>query len=256
MTTFVYSLPVVNGSEDTWGETLNTNWTNIGTFLGALDSAELAKLDGLTASTADLNKLDGLTASTADLNKLDGLTASQAELNKMDGCTATTTELNYTDGVTSNIQTQLNAKAASARTISAGGGLSGGGNLTANRTISHSDTSAQGSVNNSGNTVIQDISVDTYGHVTSIGSKALSIPAAYTQPTSTGSVGTYAFLQVHSSADNVARAAGSSLAGSSLRYTNSGSFYGSTPSGTWRLMGQILGSLAGASNTSVWLRIS
>ena len=72
MTTFVYSLPVVNGSEDTWGATLNTNWTNIGTFLGALDSAELAKLDGLTASTA---------------------------------------ELNHSVGVTSAIQTQLNAKA-------------------------------------------------------------------------------------------------------------------------------------------------
>ena len=67
--------------------------------------------------------------------------------------------------------------ASTSRTISAGGGLTGGGNLTANRTISHSDTSSQGSVNNSGNTVIQDISVDGYGHVTSIGSKALSIPA-------------------------------------------------------------------------------
>ena len=228
MTTFVYSLPVVNGSEDTWGETLNTNWTNIGTVLGSLDSAELAKLDGLTASTAELNILDGLTASTA--------------------------ELNHTDGATSNIQTQLNA--TSAISISAGGGLSGGGNLTASRTISHSDTSSQGSVSNSGNTVIQDISVDTYGHVTSIGSKALSIPAAYTQPTSTGSVGTYALLQVYINADNAARAAGSSLAGSSLRYTNAASLFGSTPSGTWRLMGQIQASTAGASNSSVWLRIS
>tara|TARA_B110000211_G_scaffold201027_1_gene232372 strand:- start:1798 stop:2184 length:387 start_codon:yes stop_codon:yes gene_type:complete len=72
MTTFVYSLPVVNGSEDTWGATLNTNWTNIGTFIGSLDSAELAKLDGLTASQA---------------------------------------ELNHSVGVTSAIQTQLNAKA-------------------------------------------------------------------------------------------------------------------------------------------------
>ena len=114
MTTFVYSLPVVNGSEDTWGETLNTNWTNIGTFLGALDSAELAKLDGLTSSTAELNILDGLTASTAELNILDGLTASTAELNILDGLTASTAELNHTDGVTSNIQTQLNAKALTA----------------------------------------------------------------------------------------------------------------------------------------------
>lgn len=41
-----------------------------------------------------------------------GITATSAEINKLDGLTATTTELNYVDGVTSNIQTQLNGKAA------------------------------------------------------------------------------------------------------------------------------------------------
>ena len=45
-----------------------------------------------------------------------GVTATAAELNKLDGVTATTTELNYIDGVTSNIQTQLNNKAASSHT--------------------------------------------------------------------------------------------------------------------------------------------
>ena len=42
-----------------------------------------------------------------------GITATASELNRLDGITATTKELNYTDGVTSNIQTQLNNKAAS-----------------------------------------------------------------------------------------------------------------------------------------------
>ena len=42
-----------------------------------------------------------------------GVTATAAELNVLDGITATTTELNYVDGVTSNIQNQLNGKAAS-----------------------------------------------------------------------------------------------------------------------------------------------
>jgi hypothetical protein len=85
-------------------------------------------VDGITASAAEINILDGFTGDTADLeyakslkdtgvtttefDKLDGLTASTSELNKMDGVTASTTELNRTDGVTSNIQTQLNAKAA------------------------------------------------------------------------------------------------------------------------------------------------
>ena len=58
-----------------------------------------------------------------------GITATAAELNKLDGCTATVTELNYVDGVTSNIQTQLNGKAASSHTHSylplSGGTLTG-----------------------------------------------------------------------------------------------------------------------------------
>lgn len=44
------------------------------------------------------------------------VTATAAELNVLDGITATTAELNYTDGVTSNIQTQLDGKAASSHT--------------------------------------------------------------------------------------------------------------------------------------------
>ena len=99
MTTFSYTLPTVNGSQDTWGTTINANWTNIGSFLGSLDSAELAKLDGLTATTAELNVLSGVTASTAELNVLSGVTASTANINS-------------TDGVTVNIQTQLDGKAA------------------------------------------------------------------------------------------------------------------------------------------------
>jgi hypothetical protein len=158
--------PTVGGSENTWGTTTNQ----------ALDDI-VDVLNGDTASTPDLTEGSWKVGGTA-------VSASAAELNKMDGVTATTAELNYTDGVSSNIQTQLNAKAPTSRTISAGGGLDGGGNLTANRTISHSNTSSQGSVNNSNNTVIQDISVDTYGHVTSIGSKSLSIPTGNTLNTS------------------------------------------------------------------------
>jgi len=48
-------------------------------------------------------------------------------------------------------------------TYSAGSGLSLSGT-----TFSHSDTSSQASVNNSGRTYIQDITLDTYGHVTGI----------------------------------------------------------------------------------------
>jgi len=95
--------------------------------LNALDGATL-DISAVTATAAEVNTLDGFTGDTDDLNyakdlratgvtttefdKLDGLTASTAELNILDGVTATTAELNYTDGVTSNIQTQLDGKAA------------------------------------------------------------------------------------------------------------------------------------------------
>lgn len=60
----------------------------------------------------------------------------------------------------------IEANAKNDQTITAGSGLSGGG--TGNVTLSHSDTSSQASSNNSGRTYIQDITLDTYGHVTGL----------------------------------------------------------------------------------------
>lgn len=55
------------------------------------------------------------------------------------------TELGYLDGVTSNVQTQITAvqtqKADKTTTITAGGGLTGGGDLSANRTLAIASTS-------------------------------------------------------------------------------------------------------------------
>lgn len=61
------------------------------------------------------------------------------------------------------------------RVITAGNGLSGGGNLLTDITISHADTSSQASVDNSGNTFIQDIALDGFGHVTGISSSTVSV---------------------------------------------------------------------------------
>ena len=105
MATFTYTKPTVGGSEDTWGDTLNANWDAVAAFIGSLDSAELAVLDGITASTAELNLLDGVTVTLADI------TATAAELNLLDGVTATTAEINYLSGVTSAIQDQIDTKA-------------------------------------------------------------------------------------------------------------------------------------------------
>jgi|MEHZ01.5.fsa_nt_MEHZ011370932.1_6 hypothetical protein len=80
-----WAKPTIGGSEDTWGTTVNNAIDAIDTLVGGVTAAEVAKLDGLTASTNELNALSGMTA--------------------------TAVELSYSDGVTSAIQTQLDAKA-------------------------------------------------------------------------------------------------------------------------------------------------
>ena len=101
------------------------------TVTDALNAAIGNKADGTNGVANNANKLNGqlasyyakatdLTSHTSNksnphevsLSQL-GVTATAAELNVLDGITATTAELNYMDGVTSNVQTQLNGKAAS-----------------------------------------------------------------------------------------------------------------------------------------------
>jgi hypothetical protein len=85
-------------------------------------------------------------------------------------------------------------------TVQGTGALGGSGTFTANQSgnttisISHDDTSSQGSVNNSGNTVIQDVTLDGYGHVTGLTSKSLSIPSALTESSSGNRWGVNGFI--------------------------------------------------------------
>ena len=64
-----------------------------------------------------------------------GITATASELNKLDGATVTTQEINYLDGVSSSIQTQLNGKVPTSRTVN-------GKSLSSNITLSASDVGA------------------------------------------------------------------------------------------------------------------
>jgi len=72
-------------------------------------------------------------------------------------------------------------------TVQGSNGLTGSGTFTANDsdsptiTISHADTSSQSSVNNSGRTYIQDITLDTYGHITGITSATETVTNTDTQ---------------------------------------------------------------------------
>ena len=76
--------------------------------------------------------------------------------------------INWTDTSTGSDADPFDLSFNVSTSSTAGGGLTGGGALSSNRTISHADTSSQGSVNNSGRTYIQDITLDTYGHITGI----------------------------------------------------------------------------------------
>lgn len=100
------------------GDLIDTNVDAI----DALETVAASKADASALTSHTGNKSNphgvtlsqlGVTATAAELNIMDGVTATAAEINKLDGLTATTAELNYIDGVTSNIQTQLDGKAAS-----------------------------------------------------------------------------------------------------------------------------------------------
>lgn len=120
--------------DGTWATPPNTTYSNMtGATTSTAGKAGLVPAPAAGAATRYLRS-DGTwqvppdTNTTYTLSSF-GITATAAELNKLDGCTATVTELNYVDGVTSNIQTQLNGKAASSHTHSylplSGGTLTG-----------------------------------------------------------------------------------------------------------------------------------
>lgn len=121
--------------DGTWATPPNTTYSNMsGASTSAAGKAGLVPAPAAGAANRYLRS-DGTWAVPPDTNTTYtlgsfGITATAAELNKLDGCTATVTELNYLDGVTSNIQTQLNGKAASSHTHNYAGSSSAGGAAT------------------------------------------------------------------------------------------------------------------------------
>ena len=110
--------------DGTWATPPNTTYSNMsGASTSAAGKAGLVPAPAKGAANRYLRS-DGTWAVPPDTNTTYtlssfGITATAAELNKLDGCTATVTELNYLDGVTSNIQAQLNGKAASSHSHAA-----------------------------------------------------------------------------------------------------------------------------------------
>jgi hypothetical protein len=140
--------PTIGGSNNTWGQILNESLDTI--------------TDGLNGTTGTLSpdleqgvwKIGGTT-----------ITVTGDELNIIDGDTvATATVVEGTDRIVFNDNGVM--KQVSLSDIA-----------TYMQANGHANTSSQSSVNNSGSTYIQDITLDTYGHVTGITSATQSAGA-------------------------------------------------------------------------------
>lgn len=172
LTSFSETDPTVPSHVKAITTTNITNWN--AAYNDKINGASFNTSTGvLTLTQQDLGTV------TVDLDgKYLDITAKAADSNLLDGLDSTYF-LNYnnlTNAPTVNDNTI---------TVAAGGGIAGGGAFTVNQsfnetiTVSHADTSSQASVNNSGTTFIQDVTLDTYGHVTGLASASVTIPTVY-----------------------------------------------------------------------------
>ncbi len=149
---------------------ISVTYNDVGNVLDfAVDTATIA-----TRAYVDSSIQAVIDAAPAALDTLNELAA------------AINDDANYAATVT----TALSNKADKTTTVTAGTGLTGGGTLGSSFTISHADTSNQVSVDNTGNTFIQDITLDGFGHITGISSATVVVgDGAMTVTAGTGLAG-------------------------------------------------------------------
>lgn len=167
----------------------NTGWvftvSDPATFGLGVDPITVTQFSGagtfLAGSGLDLN---GNTFSHSD-------TSSQSSVSNTGSTVIQSVDVDTFGHITDLVSTTIAEPNNATITISAGDGMTGGGNFSTDQssaetiTISHANTSSQGSVNNSGNTFIQDITLDGYGHITGLGTATVNIPATANDATIT-----------------------------------------------------------------------
>ena len=166
-------------SEDVVGAVNSVNGQTGTVVLDTGDISENGNLyftEARTSSNADVLANTAARHNAVTLGTANGLSLSSQQISLDLSSSTTNGALSSADWNNFNNKTN-NTGTVTSVTVNSGSGLSGSGTVTSTGTItlSHADTSAQTSVDNTGATVIQDVTLDTYGHVTGLASKTITL---------------------------------------------------------------------------------
>lgn len=131
-----------------------------------IDANDLLNLKAAAdAAGIDATTLNGVSTFTTAAHRGSGGTGEHPAATGATAGFMSTADKTKLDGIATG--------ATANQTITAGGGITGGGSGSS-VTVSHADTSSAGSLNTSGSSIIDFVNVDGYGHVTGMGSRVLT----------------------------------------------------------------------------------
>lgn len=177
------------------GSTTVTGADGVITITGATIPTALKNPNKLTVGSKTYDGSSAVTVSAADL----GLSNALHFIGEVDTLPSSGTngdvvllgskEYVYSDGEWVELG-DGSSHALKTITISAGSGLIGGGDLSANRTLSHADTSSVSNVTANGRTYVTGLTFDGFGHVTAVTTGTETVTNTDTGATSVTVTGT------------------------------------------------------------------